>query len=641
MKPSELHRLRVLSDPRIHPTEDITVFQVSSPNTDKDRYDSRLWLQVGDEVREMPNGKGLRSPRWSPNGSKLATLQSVPDDPDNKDSQKHAQAAVLDQPLSGGPARILTSYSLGVSHVQWSPDGKSLLVIANEYRKPWSELSAKDRTKQPRHLKSIPWRWDSAGTIDDRVSFLALVDVTGQRKDRKIDLDPDGNRPIISVSSVGWHASGSKLVCLASRVHAKKNRTEDFVLEVNLETGDVTEIHRDGYWTQVFYLNDEIMALGIQDAFDWPRPFSLWSFPSGGSPVNHLEGLDRMVDDARVDETSVFFLYEDCGKQFVGQWNGSDWNVITDEVPFCSAYDIRPSDRRLALVPTSATDPGELVLQKGHVLETVTELNHDFRNEVSLTKPEHFVCQPDGVDVDTWVFLPEGDKPVPVLLNIHGGPATQYGFGFFDEFQVYVAAGYGVVACNPRGSAGRGTDHLRAVRTEGWGKVDQADILGCLEEALKRFDRLDATRVGVMGGSYGGFMTAWLTAHTDQFKSAVVERGLVNWPSFAGTSDIGTTFPQMYLDENGFDSEMLKAKSPLTFASRTKTPTLVLHSEEDYRCPIEQAEQYFTALLENGTHAEFLRFPGESHELSRSGNPKHRVSRFESILEWHKPFLKP
>jgi dipeptidyl aminopeptidase/acylaminoacyl peptidase len=144
-----------------------------------------------------------------------------------------------------------------------------------------------------------------------------------------------------------------------------------------------------------------------------------------------------------------------------------------------------------------------------------------------------------------------------------------------------------------------------------------------------------------MGGSYGGFMTAWITTHTNRFKSAVVERGLLNWPSFSGTSDIGTIFARMYLDVDSGERTFQADRSPFTRVDRVTTPTLILHSEEDHRCPIEQAEQYFAALLRQGTPAEFLRFPGESHELSRSGNPKHRVARFEAILDWHDRYLKP
>ena len=226
----------------------------------------------------------------------------------------------------------------------------------------------------------------------------------------------------------------------------------------------------------------------------------------------------------------------------------------------------------------------------------------------------------------------------PVLLNIHGGPATQYGFGFFDEFQVYAGAGYAVVATNPRGSSGRGLDFTRAVVGDAWGVVDLADINAALDAALDRFPQLDRDRIGIMGGSYGGYMTAWAIAHDQKYRSAIVERALLSFPSFAGTSDIGPFFGPNYIQTT--DLAPMWAKSPLSLVDRVRTPTLMIHSEEDFRCPIEQAEQFLVALWQNDVPAEMLRFPGEGHELSRSGKPKHRVERFQAILAWHDKYLK-
>jgi dipeptidyl aminopeptidase/acylaminoacyl peptidase len=277
----------------------------------------------------------------------------------------------------------------------------------------------------------------------------------------------------------------------------------------------------------------------------------------------------------------------------------------------------------------------------GEVYDGDTQLTKLNQADLALVAPEHFRVDSDGVEVDVWVYLPDGDEKVPLLLNIHGGPASQYGFGFFDEFQVYAGAGYGVVACNPRGSAGRGDDFLRAVVGSGWGQVDYADITAAVAGALDRYDRLDPDRMGVMGGSYGGFMTGWIIGKENRWKSAVVERALTVWTSFSGTSDIGGVFPENYTLASYPDAwDRWWELGPLAMAHQVTTPTLVLHSETDWRCPIEQAEQYFMALLRNGTTTEFLRFPGEGHEMSRTGKPKHRVERFEAILDWHHRHLE-
>jgi len=194
------------------------------------------------------------------------------------------------------------------------------------------------------------------------------------------------------------------------------------------------------------------------------------------------------------------------------------------------------------------------------------------------------------------------------------------------------------VATNPRGSSGRGIAFTRAVVGEGWGMVDLADIELALEAALDRYPQLDRERIGIMGGSYGGYMTAWAIAQNQKYRSAVVERALLSFPSFAGTSDIGPFFGPNYIETSELGP--MWAQSPLSIADRIVTPTLVIHSEDDFRCPIEQAEQFLVVLWQNDVVAEMLRFPGESHELSRSGKPKHRVERFQAILDWHGQHLK-
>src|SRR5690606_3026960 len=158
----------------------------------------------------------------------------------------------------------------------------------------------------------------------------------------------------------------------------------------------------------------------------------------------------------------------------------------------------------------------------------------DFNSGLSLIEGEHFRVPSEGVEIDAWVFLPPGTDPAPGLVNIHGGPASQYGFGFFDEFQIYAAAGYAVIACNPRGSSGRGIDFMTAVVGDGWGVVDRTDVGGVVEAALARFPRIDPNRLGVMGGSYGGFLTGWLTAHEDRWKAAGHQRAPVSLPCPSG-----------------------------------------------------------------------------------------------------------
>ncbi|WP_349828009.1 alpha/beta hydrolase family protein [Brevibacterium litoralis] len=233
-------------------------------------------------------------------------------------------------------------------------------------------------------------------------------------------------------------------------------------------------------------------------------------------------------------------------------------------------------------------------------------------------------------DVHGWVALPEGEGPFPVILNIHGGPFAQYVHGLFDETQVYTEAGYAVVYSNPRGSGGRGRAWGKAVQ-EDFADPAAADVLAVLDAALEAYPQLDADRTGVMGGSYGGYLTSMIIGVEHRFRAAIVERGYLVPDSFIGTSDIGRFFSEGY---TGTDAENIRRQSPLERARTTRTTTLVMHSELDFRCPLEQAQQYFAALQRNGVTTEMLVFPGENHELSRSGRPRHRVQRFEAILDW-------
>lgn len=238
---------------------------------------------------------------------------------------------------------------------------------------------------------------------------------------------------------------------------------------------------------------------------------------------------------------------------------------------------------------------------------------------------------PDGHPVPGWLIRPAGAGPHPVLLMIHGGPFFQYGHTLFDEAQVYAEAGYAVLMGNPRGSSGYGEAHGRAV-VGNVGEVSATDVMALLDAALAADPGLDRHRVGVMGGSYGGYLTTWLAAHHGhRFRAAISERALTAVDSFLGSSDIGWTFVD---DLFGPDPVRQAAQSPLTYADQITIPMLIIHSEQDWRCPVEQAQRLFVALKRRGTPVEFLLFPGEGHELSRTGRPRHRVARFEAVLDW-------
>ncbi len=233
----------------------------------------------------------------------------------------------------------------------------------------------------------------------------------------------------------------------------------------------------------------------------------------------------------------------------------------------------------------------------------------------------------------------EEGKKYPAILDIHGGPKTVYGEVFFHEMQYWANAGYFVFFCNPRGSDGRGNE-FADIRGK-YGTIDYDDLMAFTDAVLAKYPGIDRERVGVTGGSYGGFMTNWIIGHTDRFRAAASQRSIANWVSMGFTSDIGFYFEEDQVSTTPWqDIDKVWWHSPLKYADKVSTPTLFIHSEEDYRCWLAEGLQMFTALKYFGVDARLCMFRGESHELSRSGKPKHRIRRLQEITDWFDKYLK-
>ena len=272
----------------------------------------------------------------------------------------------------------------------------------------------------------------------------------------------------------------------------------------------------------------------------------------------------------------------------------------------------------------------------------LTSFNTEVLKDKYVAKYEEVHFENDGIDFTGWVLLPKDydpSKKYPAILDIHGGPKTVYGTVFYHEMQLWANMGYFVFFTNPRGSDGRGNEFMDIFGK--YGTIDFDDLMKFTDTVLETYPAIDTTRVGVTGGSYGGFMTNWIIGHTDRFACAATQRSISNWISFYGTSDIGMFFAEDQIHGNVFDTpEKLWEHSPLKYAKNIKTPTLFIHSDEDYRCPLEQGLQLYTAMVDRGIEARFALFHGENHELSRSGLPKHRVRRLEEITNWMETYLK-
>jgi dipeptidyl aminopeptidase/acylaminoacyl peptidase len=263
--------------------------------------------------------------------------------------------------------------------------------------------------------------------------------------------------------------------------------------------------------------------------------------------------------------------------------------------------------------------------------------------EIELSVPQEFPIQAeDGTVLQGWIMKPVGSNETshPLVVEIHGGPHAMYSYGFMHEFQVLVSKGYGVLYTNPRGSHGYGQTFVDAVRGQ-YGGIDYEDIMTTLDQALETFDWIDPDRLGVTGGSYGGFMTNWIVGQTDRFKAAATQRSISNWISFFGVSDIGYYFTEWEHKTTILeDSDELWRISPLRYVKNVDTPLLILHSENDLRCPVEQAEQLYIALMQLKKETRFVRFPESNHELSRSGKPGLRLIRLDEITDWFDQYLR-
>lgn len=283
----------------------------------------------------------------------------------------------------------------------------------------------------------------------------------------------------------------------------------------------------------------------------------------------------------------------------------------------------------------------ELYLLKDEEEIQLTKFNENIIESKKLSIPEKFNIVNDGIEIEGWVLKPtdyEEGKEYPAILDIHGGPKTVYGDVFYHEMQVWANMGYFVFFCNPRGGDGRGNE-FADIRGK-YGTVDYDDLMKFTDEVLKAYP-IDRSRVGVTGGSYGGFMTNWIIGHTDRFACAASQRSIANWFSKFGTTDIGYYFN---VDQNASspweNPEKLWWHSPMKYADKVKTPTLFIHSEEDYRCWLTEGIQMFTSLKYHGVPARLCMFRGENHELSRSGKPRHRVKRLEEMTNWFELYLK-
>ncbi len=657
MRAEDIERLVSVSRPTIAHDGAFAVFATSRPSIAGNRDVGRLFrvdLDTGD-LRPLTRGVADRAPQLAPDDERVAFLRG--------DAKDKPQIWVVEA-FGGEPVQV-TEAPLGVQSFAWSPDGAKLAFVARvPERGRYGTVDGLDAVAEaPRRITGIRWHANGAGYIADRPSHVFVVAAPDLSAEPPVPVAaavrPEGTEkptdPVVatpavqlttgasSCSNAVFTADGAEVLAVVDEIESAVRDLRTPLVAVSVGGGGVREVvGRDSGLSiiDVCVAHDGTVALLAFDA--GPRgidfvatPVALWVVASEGvQRLTDPEVLDLGEVGSHITAVGGDFLVQDRTRGRVRLLRVTRGGEVSEVVSGDVEVDghAAAGERVVAAVKTPASY-GELVLAEGGRQSMLTALG-PAASDVFVPHEVEITAR-DGYPVHGWVARPVGEGPFPVILQIHGGPYSQYGIHLFDETQVLVAAGYAVVYCNPRGSAGYGRAHGRSIR-HAMGAVDFTDIIDFLDGVLARDQALDASRVGVMGGSYGGYMTAWMIAHDHRFAGAIVERGFLEPRSFQGTSDIGSFFGDEYVGVSDGD---IARQSPMAVVDRVTTPTLVVHSELDFRCPLEQATRYYSALKRQGTEAELLVFPGEDHELTRSGQPRHRVERFAAVRDWWERYL--
>ncbi|SFB21260.1 acylaminoacyl-peptidase [Lentibacillus halodurans] len=654
----DLKQISVYSDPHFTPDGGAYTFVSTTANDDND-YASQLFVHSLNEQEPrqwtFENAKN-NHPRFSPDG-KLVVFQST--------RSGVPQLWLLH--TDGGEAKQLTTFKHGAVNPEWSKEGKYIIFSAplekdddvtnqHELSENERQKEKEEKNKQPFIVNRLKYKSDAKGFHDDKRTQIIRFNVAAETFEQLTSADTDHHFEDIS-------PDGKQLLFSANLSTNEDYELKNDLYLLNLPTKEtITLTDGNGQYGNARFSPSgaKIACFGHEFAYQGATLNDLFVFDAATGDRRRLSSDwdfqlgDAMIGDTRMglseigpvwshDENHLFFVGTDFGATglYQSDLNG-ELTVLYNNNNHVFGFSYNGETFILGIsTPTNPCNFHRLD-NKGQINQ-LTDANRNFLDDVKLSEPETLTFHTDDDwAIQGWLLRPYGfeeGKKYPFVLEVHGGPHAMYGQTFFHEMQLLAAKGYVVLYTNPRGSHGYGQTFVNACR-EDYGGKDYSDLMRAVDGILDEYNFIDKDRLGITGGSYGGFMTNWIVSHTNRFKAAVTQRCISNWLSFYGVSDIGYFFTKWELGKNLLeDPAKLWDFSPLKYVENIETPLLIVHGEKDYRCPIEQGEQMFVALKHMRKEVEFVRFPDANHELSRSGKPEMRIERLNHITRWFDEYL--
>lgn len=631
----DYYAFKTLGDPHLSPDGTRVAYTVSTVDQKANRRDTSIWLVPTDgksEPRRLSSeGSNASRPRWSSDGKTLAFVSK-------RAPETQAQLFLLS--MDGGEAVALTKLKNGVSAFEWAPDGTRLVCVSRSG--PSDKITGEPKS-DVRHYRHIDYKFNDTGWFDDKRGHLWVVTVKGGEA-KQITEGDDWND-----SDPQWSPDGTRIAFVSNRTGKEYDGDHNSdVWVVSAAGGALTKISDHPFeddeprWSPD---GSKILFAGQMQRRELPK---LYVAPSSGGPAKlAVNDLDLIPGELKWQSTeTAYFTSGNHARTSVFRVDLAEHKVT----PFIAgeravhAFDANSKAGVVVYLANDFAHMDDLYAADadGGSERRLTGANAALWNQL---EPQPVIRMDykstDGTPIEGFLVKPRGwveGKKYPMILSVHGGPAGQYGVDWYHEFQVYASRGWAVFFTNPRGSTGYGQKFERGI-VNNWGGMDYQDIMAGVDEVLKQNAWIDVSRLGVTGGSYGGFMTNWIVGHTNRFKCAVTLRSISNFVSDEGTRDGAYGHED---DFKGFvfdDFEQFWDASPLKYARNVKTPTLVLHSDNDFRVPLEQGEQWFRALQHYGVPSELVIFPRENHNLTRTGEPKHLVESLNWQVYWFTKYL--